>query len=150
MAWPSAGPSRSYNLHQDLPPVPPGLPMKMPSPMHSPNPDQGWNTMNGNGHTQGYDAAEERGEGSKRNPLVDLMDSERTYVEQLALVIRVSFILDFEEGYTDEIASRGCLVKKGLSTSKTRWHVSLCRGGVSGKQGFWECGFIIELNADGR
>jgi len=106
--------------------------------------------MNGNGHTQGYDAAEERGEGSKRNPLVDLMDSERTYVEQLALVIRVSFSLDFEEGYTDEIASRGCLVKKGLSTSKTRWHVSLCRGGVSGKQGFWECGFIIELNADGR
>jgi hypothetical protein len=64
--------------------------MKMPSPMHSPNPDQGWNTINGNGHVQGYDAAEERGEGSKRNPLVDLMDSERLYVEQLALVIRVS------------------------------------------------------------
>jgi len=47
--------------------------------------------MNGNGHVQGYDnGPEERGEGSKRNPLVDLMDSERIYVEQLALVIRVS------------------------------------------------------------
>lgn len=91
MAWPSAGPSRPYNLHQDLPPAPPVLPMKMPSPMHSPNPDQGWNPMNGNvnGNGQGYDA-EDRGEGSKRNPLLDLMDSERTYVEQLALVIRVS------------------------------------------------------------
>jgi hypothetical protein len=64
----------------------------MPSPMHSPNPDQGWNTINGNGHAQNYDnGSEERGEGSKRNPLVDLMDSERLYVEQLALVIRVSF-----------------------------------------------------------
>ena len=140
MAWPSAGPSRSYNLHQDLPPVPPGLPMKMPSPMHSPNPDQGWNTMNGNGHTQGYDAAEERGEGSKRNPLVDLMDSERVYVEQLALVIRVSHIhLDRGEDIAHEIASCGCLVKKRLSTSETGWHVSLCRGGVSSKQGFREC-----------
>jgi hypothetical protein len=92
MAWPSAGPSRPYNMHQDLPPAPPVVPMKMPSPMHSPNPDQGWNTMNGNGNgnSQGYDAQEDRGEGSKRNPLLDLMDSERTYVEQLALVIRVS------------------------------------------------------------
>jgi len=95
--------------------------------------------MNGNGHTQGYDAAEERGEGSKRNPLVDLMDSERTYVEQLALVIRVSFNLDFNKNNAHEIASRGCLVKKGLSTSKTGWHVSLCRSGVQSKQGVWEC-----------
>jgi hypothetical protein len=48
--------------------------------------------MNGNGNSdgQGYDNSEERGEGSKRNPLVDLMDSERLYVEHLALVIRVS------------------------------------------------------------
>jgi len=95
--------------------------------------------MNGNGHTQGYDAAEDRGEGSKRNPLVDLMDSERTYVEQLALVIRVSQNLKFEEDYADGVASCGCLVKKGLSTPKTRWHVSLCRGGLSSKQGVWKC-----------
>jgi hypothetical protein len=107
--------------------------------MHSPNPDQGWNTMNGNGHTQGYDAVEERGEGSKRNPLVDLMDSERTYVEQLALVIRVSFNLKPEEDSANDAASRGCLVKKGLSTPETGWHVSLCRGGISSKQGVWEC-----------
>ncbi|WRT65017.1 uncharacterized protein IL334_001958 [Kwoniella shivajii] len=31
---------------------------------------------------------DDRSEGSKRNPLVDLIDSERTYVEQLSLVIR--------------------------------------------------------------
>ena len=29
-------------------------------------------------------------EGGKRNPLVDLIDSERIYVDQLGLVIRVS------------------------------------------------------------
>ena len=47
--------------------------------------------MNGNGHAQGRDPMiDERAEASKRNPLVDLMDSEKTYVEQLALVIRVS------------------------------------------------------------
>jgi hypothetical protein len=95
--------------------------------------------MNGNGHTQGYEAAEERGEGSKRNPLVDLMDSERTYVEQLALVIRVSLCSIFGEDHADEVAGCGCLVKKGLSTPKTGWHVSLCRGSVSSQQGFWEC-----------
>jgi hypothetical protein len=95
--------------------------------------------MNGNGHTQGYDAAEERGEGSKRNPLVDLMDSERTYVEQLALVIRVSLNLNFEEDYANHVASCGCLVEKGLSTPETGWHVSLCRGGVPSKQGVWKC-----------
>jgi len=95
--------------------------------------------MNGNGHTQGYDAAEERGEGSKRNPLVDLMDSEKTYVEQLALVIRVSQNLNFEEDSADGVASCGCLVKKGLSTPETGRHVSLCRGGISSKQGFREC-----------
>lgn len=97
MAYPTAGPSRSYNLHQDLPAPPPVLPAKLPSPYespsHSPNPDSGWNTINGNGHSQMREsgAADDRAalEASKRNPLVDLMDSEKTYVEQLALVIRV-------------------------------------------------------------
>ena len=32
---------------------------------------------------------EDRVEGGKRNPLVDLIDSERLYLEQLGLVIRV-------------------------------------------------------------
>lgn len=95
MAFPTAGPSRPYNHYQDLPAPPPDLPMKMPSaypsPSLSPNPDSGWNTMDGNGYIQGRDPAhDERAEASKRNPLVDLMDSEKTYVEQLALVIRVS------------------------------------------------------------
>ena len=49
--------------------------------------------MNGNGYAQGRDPVQdERAEASKRNPLVDLMDSEKTYVEQLALVIRVSTV----------------------------------------------------------
>lgn len=47
--------------------------------------------MNGNGYSQPPDLSQdERAEASKRNPLVDLMDSEKEYVEQLALVIRVS------------------------------------------------------------
>ena len=37
---------------------------------------------------------EERSDGGKRNPLVDLIDSERVYVEQLGLVIRVSIPLN--------------------------------------------------------
>lgn len=87
--------------------------------MHSPNPDQGWNTINGNGHVQNFDnGPEERGEGSKRNPLVDLMDSERIYVEQLALVIRVSFVLSSVDS-ADNLAGCGCMVEKGLSTSET-------------------------------
>lgn len=95
MAYPAAGPSRPYNLYQDLPAPPPMLPVKIPtpyqSPSYSPNPDSGWNTMNGNGHAQGRESVQDdRAEASKRNPLVDLMDSEKTYVEQLALVIRVS------------------------------------------------------------
>lgn len=101
MAFPTAGPSRPYNLHQDLPPQPPILPSKTPSPYHSPsyspNPDSGWNTMNGNGHTQLREPGgqDDRAalEASKRNPLVDLMDSEKTYVDQLALVIRVGRLL---------------------------------------------------------
>jgi hypothetical protein len=85
-----AGPSRSYT-----PPLPPPVPPKTSSPSLSPSfssshsvdrpaPGGGW--ANGNGTTEIPDAAE----GSRRNPLVDLIDSEKLYVEQLGLVIRVS------------------------------------------------------------
>ncbi|RSH90319.1 hypothetical protein EHS25_001653 [Saitozyma podzolica] len=83
-----AGPSRSYT-----PPLPPPVPPKTSSPSLSPSfssshsvdrpaPGGGW--ANGNGTTEIPDAAE----GSRRNPLVDLIDSEKLYVEQLGLVIR--------------------------------------------------------------
>nr|XP_019008746.1 uncharacterized protein I206_06428 [Kwoniella pini CBS 10737]OCF47527.1 hypothetical protein I206_06428 [Kwoniella pini CBS 10737] len=39
-------------------------------------------------HGSGGTARDDGGEGSKRNPLVDLIDSEKIYVEQLSLVIR--------------------------------------------------------------
>lgn len=40
-------------------------------------------------HGLGTDGPE-AGSSTKRNPLVDLIDSEKAYVDQLALVIRVS------------------------------------------------------------
>ena len=41
--------------------------------------------------SQGSSGDNERDEATKRNPLVDLIDTEKIYVEQLGLVIRVSF-----------------------------------------------------------
>lgn len=46
-----------------------------------------------NGHGDGGEGGRNGDAGSKRNPLVDLIDSEKAYVDQLALVIRVSTIL---------------------------------------------------------
>ncbi|WWD22059.1 hypothetical protein CI109_106547 [Kwoniella shandongensis] len=108
----AAGPSRPYyNANPNRPP--PFPPSKSPSPSYSPNIDQeAWPSNGGNGG--GYDfgvpgmgslqmpdprrpgsgsgsSLDDRtaaAEGSKRNPLVDLIDSEKTYVEQLGLVIR--------------------------------------------------------------
>jgi hypothetical protein len=37
--------------------------------------------------------SEDRSETTRRNPLVDLIDSEKSYVEQLGLVIRASLIV---------------------------------------------------------
>ncbi len=37
-----------------------------------------------------HEQTDYRGEIARRNPLLDLMDSEKVYVEQLGLVIRVS------------------------------------------------------------
>lgn len=97
--------------------------------------------MNGNGHgnNQGYDAQEDRGEGSKRNPLLDLMDSERTYVEQLALVIRASDCLLTCLDHTDPVASCGCLVQKGFPPTQAGWNVSMCRSSLQSKQSIWQC-----------
>ncbi|KAK8846747.1 hypothetical protein IAR55_005834 [Kwoniella newhampshirensis] len=113
----AAGPSRPYyrsdsTLHQH-----PSFPLSdTPSPSYSPNTEQ--ETWPSNGGAEGRldfgapglgsiqmpdpsrpssasgsgsgPASDDRagGEGSKRNPLVDLIDSEKTYVEQLGLVIR--------------------------------------------------------------
>jgi hypothetical protein len=86
---PQPGPSR-YQFNPDN--RPPNVPSKAPNLESAP-----WSDTNGydndapNGNIpddQERDAS--RGEGSRRNPLVDLIDSERVYVEQLGLVIRVS------------------------------------------------------------
>jgi hypothetical protein len=93
--------------------------------------------MHGNGNGQGYE--EDRGEGSKRNPLLDLMDSERIYVEQLALVIRVSQMIQLKRTVLTRIAGCCGLVEKRLSTPETGRNVSLRRSSLQSKQGFWHC-----------
>jgi len=74
------------------------MPSPMPSPMHSPMPSP---LPSPSGYhpppTAPLQTAPLRrdtslsddGGGSKRNPLIDLMETEKTYVEQLTLVIRV-------------------------------------------------------------
>ena len=88
---PTAGPSRSY---ENIPFTPP-VSSKSPTPSHvySPHaeaPEASW--QNGNESYGGSrpDSGERATEGTKRNPLVDLIDTEKTYVDQLGLVIRVS------------------------------------------------------------
>lgn len=81
----TAGPSRYHN--PGIPPAPPSN-----SPSFSPATEP-W--VNGNGamgppETTLGRQGDERGDGGRQNPLVDLMDSERVYVDQLGLVIRVS------------------------------------------------------------
>lgn len=86
---PTAGPSRPYISQMPMPmPMPPPPPSKSPSSLadssHAP-----W----GNGYENGSQVPggqEDRSESTKRNPLVDLIDTERSYVDQLGLVIRVS------------------------------------------------------------
>lgn len=90
-----AGPSRQLSLG-----LPPPVPLKTSEPS-SPASDvpsaNGWggNSRHGSltpstsGGSEGRPMAEER-ETSRRNPLIDLIDSEKAYVEQLGLVIRVS------------------------------------------------------------
>ncbi|WVF70066.1 hypothetical protein IAT40_004853 [Kwoniella sp. CBS 6097] len=111
----TAGPSRSYHqapsqssspsLDQwsNSHPAPP--PMVMPTPgvgvgsMQMPEPNRGSasastsasvsRSASAASNVQGLGNNDDRGlEGSKRNPLVDLIDSEKSYVEQMSLVIR--------------------------------------------------------------
>lgn len=98
MSFPVAGPSRYASLASPSDtggPVSPSL-----SPMHE---HPSWSAANGNGYRSTSGSAnghgdseansgrdESRDTGAKRNPLVDLIDSEKAYVDQLALVIRVS------------------------------------------------------------
>lgn len=84
-----AGPSRQY-----IPPLPPPVPSKSASPNFSPDIDQDgrWDNPSGarsssNRSSADNGSADDRDAG-KRNPLVDLMDTEKLYVEQLGLVIR--------------------------------------------------------------
>lgn len=57
----------------------------------------------GGGSVSGHGDGEDDGAMARRNPLVDLIDSERAYVEQLALVIRVSRHIwdDYDSGYEE-------------------------------------------------
>ncbi|ORY26875.1 hypothetical protein BCR39DRAFT_539899 [Naematelia encephala] len=86
----AAGPSRSFN--SSLPPI---IPSQTSSPSFSPIGETYASPWQPNGfgtmampEPHRSDTMEDKGEGSKRNPLVDLIDTEKTYVEQLALVIR--------------------------------------------------------------
>ena len=104
-----AGPSRHFD------PLPPALPPKSPSSSFHGGLDQSdpdslapIGNGHGNGNGRGFgggsvgwpngaaeiprpsSGADTHDSGSRRNPLVDLIDSEKTYVEQLGLVIRVS------------------------------------------------------------
>ena len=96
-------PYRNNSAGLPLPSLPPDLPPKMdysaasPSPVDSGRGGSPANGMSGqygqgqsiHGNGPGPDTGQQ-GDPTKRNPLVDLMDSEKTYVEQLGLVIRVS------------------------------------------------------------
>lgn len=73
----------------------PTMTMPTPSPAYSPAVGQGGAPWS-NGYPEPSRASQvssgdgDRDEGAKRNPLVDLIDTEKTYVDQLGLVIRVS------------------------------------------------------------
>ena len=98
MAMPVPYRNGSSSSSSGLPALPPDLPPKTdysaPSPRFATSPSSGdprdvlspTNSMEtgGSGPSEGE-------AGSKRNPLVDLMDSEKVYVEHLGLVIRVRF-----------------------------------------------------------
>lgn len=114
MSFSAAGPSR-------YPSLPHGS-ENGSSPSFSPIPEgnQSWSGAYTNGHSD--EASREAG--SKRNPLVDLIDSEKAYVDQLALVIRVSEVYtDIGERIAHIVARRSCLVKKGLPTAKAGFDV---------------------------
>ncbi|RXK37597.1 hypothetical protein M231_05139 [Tremella mesenterica] len=80
----TAGPSRHYT-----PPLPPPVPSKSPSPTRD---DATW--TDGNGTTpmprsmSESTNIDEKADNAKRNPLIDLLDTEKVYVEHLGLVIR--------------------------------------------------------------
>ncbi|WVR04434.1 hypothetical protein IAU60_001437 [Kwoniella sp. DSM 27419] len=89
---PSAGQPESSNGHfasPDLPSSSTGLPIGsiiMPEP-HAGGPSVS-RSASAASRTQTQNPIDDPGEGSKRNPLIDLIDTERTYVEQLSLIIR--------------------------------------------------------------
>jgi hypothetical protein len=63
------------------------------------------------------------------NPLSDLIETERSYMEQLTLVIRVSQkSFTYWAGEADISACRWCLVSQGLAAAKARRNVPLRRG----------------------
>jgi len=82
-----AGPSR-YDM---VPPAPPSKSPSLSFPSIDPASNPSWGNGPANGLTDRHQG-DDSGESSKRNPLVDLMDSEKIYVEQLGLVIRVSLL----------------------------------------------------------
>lgn len=98
---PAAGPSRQFyggpSSTHDF--IAPPVPAKSPSPVfaHSSSSNMsGWpnDQMSSSTDLSGQSApGEDRAENSKRNPLVDLIETERVYVEQLGLIIRVCTIV---------------------------------------------------------
>jgi hypothetical protein len=103
MSFPTAGPSRYPALvttSENGSASPSFSPIPEANPAWSAN-GNGYRSASGsaNGHGEGGDThGEETKETStKRNPLVDLIDSEKAYVDQLALIIRVCDKLSVDE-----------------------------------------------------
>ena len=86
----TAGPSRMYD-----PAMPPPPPAKLPSltPFSPVGTGAPWSNGTADDTHGANSPVMDRDEGTKRNPLVDLIDTERIYVDQLGLVIRVSTLL---------------------------------------------------------
>jgi len=90
----NGGPSRQYDptlphaAHTDA--LSPSFPQTLDTPAWSDGygGERGTMSMPGPGVDSSLRSSE--ADASKRNPLVDLMDTEKVYVEQLGLVIRVS------------------------------------------------------------
>jgi hypothetical protein len=70
--------------------------------------------------------ADGSGRGKKTNPLVDLIETEKIYVDQLTGIIRVCPVVIIISGakLSSIIESRVGMVKEQPATARVRWYVS--------------------------
>lgn len=86
----------------------------------------------------------------KSNPLSDLIDTEKHYVDQLAGIIRVRV---YSPGSLRSIhgapARCLCLVALQSPAPRARYHVSKRRGCLQGKQRAFECAHVVTAPVHG-